>query len=106
MAKVASQKASMQKQFYVYILASRRNGTLYTGVTSNLVKRVWQHRNGEIEGFTKKYDVKRLVYYETHQTAEPAIKREKQIKKWNRQWKLRLIEEDNPDWKDLYGLIV
>jgi putative endonuclease len=106
MAKVAPQKASMQKQFYVYILASRRNGTLYTGVTSNLVKRVWQHRNGEIDGFTKKYDVKRLVYYETHQTAEPAIKREKQIKKWNRQWKLRLIEEDNPDWKDLYGLIV
>ena len=96
----------MQKQFYVYILASRRNGTLYTGVTSNLVKRVWQHRNGEIDGFTKKYDVKRLVYYETHQTAGPAIKREKQIKKWNRQWKLRLIEEDNPDWKDLYGLIV
>lgn len=96
----------MQKQFYVYILASQRNGTLYTGVTSNLVKRVWQHRNGEIDGFTKKYDVKRLVYYETHQTAEPAIKREKKIKKWNRQWKLRLIEEDNPDWKDLYGLIV
>ena len=96
----------MQKQFYVYILASRRNGTLYTGVTSDLVKRVWQHRNGEIDGFTKKYDVKRLVYYETHQTAEPAIKREKQIKKWNRQWKLRLIEEDNPDWKDFYGLIV
>ena len=106
MAKVAPQKTSMQKQFYVYILASRRNGTLYTGVTSNLVKRAWQHRNGEIDGFTKKYDVKRLVYYETHQTAEPAIKREKQIKKWNRQWKLRLIEEDNPDWKDLYGLIV
>ena len=96
----------MQKQFYVYILASRRNGTLYTGVTSDLVKRVWQHRNGEIDGFTKKYDVKRLVYYETHQTAEPDIKREKQIKKWNRQWKLRLIEEDNPDWKDLFGLIV
>ena len=96
----------MQKQFYVYILASRRNGTLYTGVTSDLVKRVWQHRNGEIDGFTKKYDVKRLVYYETHQTAEPAIKREKQIKKWNRQWKLRLIEKDNPQWNDLYELIV
>jgi len=96
----------MQKQFYVYILASRHNGTLYTGVTSDLVKRAWQHRNDEIDGFTKKYDVKRLVYYETHQTAEPAIKRENQIKKWNRQWKLRLIEEGNPDWKDLFGLIV
>ena len=96
----------MQKQFYVYILASRRNGTLYTGMTSNLVKRAWQHRNGEMDGFTKKYGVKRLVYYETHQNAESAIMREKQIKKWNRQWKLRLIEKDNPQWNDLYELIV
>ncbi len=96
----------MQKQFYVYILASRRNGTLYTGMTSNLVKRAWQHRNGEMDGFTKKYGVKRLVYYEMYQNAESAIMREKQIKKWNRQWKLRLIEKDNPQWNDLYELIV
>ena len=96
----------MEKEFYVYILASRRNGTLYTGMTSNLVKRAWQHRNGEMDGFTKKYGVKCLVYYEMHQNAESAIMREKQIKKWNRQWKLRLIEKDNPQWNDLYELIV
>ena len=72
----------MQKQFYVYILASQQNGTLYTGITSDLVKRVWQHRNGKVEGFTKRYNVKKLVYYEIHQSAESAITREKQIKKW------------------------
>ena len=71
----------MEKQFYVYILTSQRNGTLYTGMTSDLVKRIWQHKNGEIDGFTKKYGVKQLVYYEVHPTAENAIKREKQIKK-------------------------
>ena len=92
----------MQKQFYVYILASQRNGTLYTGMTSDLVKRIWQHKNGEVEGFTKQYNVKTLVYYEIHQSAESAIVREKQIKKWRRKWKLRLIEKDNPYWKDLY----
>ena len=95
----------MAKQFYVYILASRRNGTLYTGVTSDLTRRVWQHREGVVEGFSKKYRVKRLVHFEAHDTAESAITREKQIKKWRRAWKLRLIEECNPDWIDLYDLI-
>jgi putative endonuclease len=92
----------VRKPFYVYILASKRNGTLYTGVTSDLVQRVWQHRNNLVAGFTKKYDVKMLVYYEVHENAEAAIIREKRIKKWRRAWKLRLIEEKNPQWEDLY----
>ena len=92
----------MDKQFYVYILASKRNGTLYIGVTSQLVQRIWQHKNKMIEGFTEKYNVDRLVYYETHSNAESAITREKQMKKWRRDWKIRLIERKNPDWKDLY----
>jgi putative endonuclease len=95
----------VDKQFYVYILASKRNGTLYTGVTSNILQRIWQHKHKMVEGFTKKYDVKTLVYYEVHDSAESAITREKQIKKWRRAWKLRLIEEKNPQWKDLYGSI-
>jgi putative endonuclease len=95
----------MEKQYYVYILASKRNGTLYTGMTSDLVKRVWQHRNSLIDGFTKKYHVKLLVYFEMHQQAEEAIRREKQIKKWKRTWKLKLIEENNPNWDDLYETI-
>ena len=94
---------AMAKQFYVYILASKRNGTLYTGVTSDLVKRVWQHKNGSVGGFTRKYDVKTLVYYEAHGSSEDAIRREKQIKKWRRAWKLRLIEEQNPVWRDIYA---
>jgi putative endonuclease len=94
------------KQFCVYILASSRNGTLYTGVTSDLIKRVWQHKEGEMAGFTRKYHVKKLVYFEVHDTAENAITREKQIKKWRRAWKLELIEESNPDWKDLYDFIL
>jgi len=93
------------KQFYVYILASQRNGTLYTGVTSNLIQRIWRHKQRLVDGFTKKYRVKSLIHYEVHDTAESAITREKQIKKWKREWKLRLIEENNPDWKDLYELI-
>ena len=92
----------MGKQFYVYILASKRNGTLYTGVTSNLIKRIWQHKNELLEGFSKKYNVKNLVYYEVHNNVGSALTREKQIKKWRRAWKLRLIEEKNPEWKDLY----
>ena len=92
----------MRKQFYVYVMASKRNGTLYLGVTSDLVKKVWQHKNGEVEGFTKKYGVKMLVYYEILENAESAIAREKQIKKWRRAWKLRLIKEKNSQWKDLY----
>ena len=95
----------MQKQFYVYILASKRNGTLYTGVTSNLTKRAWEHKEGLVEGFTKKYSVKMLVYYETFEDVGSAIMREKQIKKWERKWKLRMIEEKNPQWNDLFGEI-
>ena len=95
----------MKKQFYVYILASKRNSTLYTGITSNLIKRVWQHKNNIIEGFTQKYNVKMLVYYEVHENAESAITREKRIKKWQRAWKLQLIEKMNPQWKDLYEQI-
>jgi putative endonuclease len=96
----------MKKQFYVYILASKRNGTLYTGVTSDLIQRVWQHKHDMVEGFTKKYGVKKLVYYEVHDNAESAVTREKRIKKWRRKWKLRLIEEKNPQWTDLHDEIV
>jgi putative endonuclease len=95
----------MVKQFYVYILASKRNGTVYAGVTSDLVKRVWEHKNKLVEGFTEKYGVDKLVFYEVHTDVENAIRREKQIKKWNRSWKLRLIEERNPEWKDLFDEI-
>jgi putative endonuclease len=86
----------------VYLLASQRNGTLYIGVTSNLIQRIWQHREGLAEGFTKKYGVKTLVWYEQHATMESAIAREKALKKWNRAWKLRLIEQTNPQWRDLW----
>jgi putative endonuclease len=86
----------------VYLLASQRNGTLYIGVTSNLIQRIWQHREGLAEGFTKKYRVKTLVWYEQHVTMESAIAREKALKKWNRAWKLKLIEETNPQWRDLW----
>ena len=85
----------------VYIMASHKNGTLYTGVTSNLLKRVHEHRLGLIPGFTSDYGIKRLVYVEQHSMMESAIGREKQIKKWERQWKINLIETDNPDWDDL-----
>jgi putative endonuclease len=96
----------MNKQPAVYILASERNGTLYIGVTSDLVKRVWQHKEGLVEGFSKTHHTKRLVYFEQHETMESAIRREKQLKKWNRQWKIRLIEESNLHWQDLYeGLL-
>jgi putative endonuclease len=86
----------------VYLLASQRNGTLYIGVTSNLIQRIWQHREGLAEGFTKKYGVKTLVWYELHTTMESAIAREKALKKWNRDWKLKLIEQTNPQWLDLW----
>ena len=85
----------------VYIMANHKNGTLYTGVTSDLPQRVWQHREGIVEGFTAKHNCKRLVWFELHATMEHAITREKQIKKWNRQWKINLIEADNSDWHDL-----
>jgi predicted GIY-YIG superfamily endonuclease len=86
----------------VYILASQRNGTLYIGVTSDLIQRIWQHREGVVEGFTQQHSVKTLVWYEQHETMESAISREKQLKKWNRDWKLRLIEKQNPQWLDLW----
>lgn len=87
---------------YVYILASKKNGTLYIGVTTDLKKRVWQHKNKEIEGFTKKYGVDKLVYFEPYDEYWEAANREKRLKKWNRSWKIELIEMQNPDWNDLY----
>ena len=90
------------KTYYVYIMASRKNGTLYIGVTNNLPHRVWQHNNDVHEGFTKKYGVHHLVWYEATTDVSTAIKREKQMKKWRRQWKINLIEEENPNWNDLY----
>ncbi|RYF17081.1 MAG: GIY-YIG nuclease family protein [Comamonadaceae bacterium] len=95
-----------ERQPAVYILASGRNGTLYTGVTSDLVQRAWQHREGEVPGFTERHGVKHLVYYEMHGDMEHAIGREKRLKKWNRAWKLRLIEERNPHWRDLWEEIL
>ena len=89
----------------MYILASKRNGTLYTGVTSALAQRVWQHKTKAVEGFTAKYGVDRLVYFEAHADAASAITREKQIKKWRRAWKIELIEQRNPQWHDLYDEI-
>src|SRR5689334_13422634 len=93
---------STNTSFYVYILASRRYGTLYIGVTSDIVKRMVEHRDELADGFTKKYNVKMLVYYERHNTAESAIVREKRMKEWKRKWKLELIEKSNPNWHDLY----
>mgnify|MGYP001301370678 CR=1 FL=1 len=90
------------KQPCVYILASKRNGTLYIGVTSDLIQRVWQHKNDQVEGFTKRYGVHTLVWYEVCATMDVAIAREKAIKEWQRAWKIRLIQEANPEWKDLY----
>ncbi|HJR77192.1 MAG TPA: GIY-YIG nuclease family protein [Nitrospiraceae bacterium] len=96
----------MPKQPAVYILTSRRNGTLYIGVTSDLGKRMWEHEQGIVEGFTKKYRIHHLVYYEMHEDMMSAITREKQLKKWNRAWKLRLIEQHNRDWLDLRNEIM
>lgn len=94
------------KSYYVYIMTSQRNGTLYTGFTSDLVKRVWQHKSAQCAGFTAKYKVNQLVYYEVHEDVYAAIKREKNIQAWKREWKLRLIEQNNPDWDDLYESII
>lgn len=96
----------LEKHLAVYIPASQRKGTLYTGVTGNLIQRIYQHKHPLVEGFTKKYRVHFLMYYEIHQTMETAIIREKQIKKWKRQWKLVLIEKENPHWKGLYENII
>jgi putative endonuclease len=95
----------MDKSSYVYILASEPYGTLYIGVTSNLIKRVWEHREGVIDGFSKQYGVKQLAWFEIHSVILEAIKREKQIKKWNRDWKVNLIQQSNPDWRDLFDEI-
>ncbi|HAF44130.1 MAG: GIY-YIG nuclease [Sideroxydans sp. GWF2_59_14] len=95
----------MRKIPCVYLLASKRNGTLYVGVSSDLVKRIWEHKNHVVDGFTKQHGVDQLVWYEVHETMESAIQREKALKEWQRAWKLKLIEENNPDWKDLYTSI-
>jgi putative endonuclease len=94
------------KQPAVYILASKRNGTLYVGVTSDLVKRVWEHKSNLVSGFTKRYKVHQLVWYEVHDTMDSAILREKRIKEWKRKWKLELIEKSNHTWEDLYKKII
>ena len=88
--------------YHVYLLASRRQGTLYVGVTRDLVRRVWQHKEGVVEGFTRDYGVKKLVWFESTGSVEAAIAREKQIKNWKRAWKIALIEQENPQWRDLY----
>ncbi len=93
-------------EYYVYILFNHRNGTLYVGVTNNLVRRIYEHKNKIIKGFSSKYNIDKLGYLEVHNYIEEAIKREKQIKAWQRKWKLELIEKDNPDWNDLYNDIV
>lgn len=87
---------------YVYILASKKNGTLYVGITSDLIKRVYQHKNGMISGFNKKYKVNKLMYFEQYEDISEAIKREKQLKGWRRDWKLKLIEDNNPRWEDIF----
>jgi putative endonuclease len=92
----------MSKPGYVYMLASGRYGTLYIGVTSNLIQRVWQHRESAVDSFTRKYQVKQLVWFETHVDIVEAITREKQLKEWKREWKLRLVHQLNPQWRDLY----
>ena len=96
----------MERVFYVYILTNKQNGTLYIGVTRDLLGRIWQHKNDINKGFTQKHKIHTLVYYEEHAYIEDAITKEKQIKKWNRDWKLRLIEKTNPKWKDLYEEIM
>ena len=94
------------KNYYVYIITNKPNGTLYLGMTNDLIRRGYEHRNGLIDGFTKKYNLKRLVYFEVFNLVEDAILREKRLKKWNRQWKIDLIEKANPNWNDLYQQLV
>ncbi|MFC1725327.1 GIY-YIG nuclease family protein [candidate division KSB1 bacterium] len=91
------------KHYYVYILANKKYGTLYTGITNDLIRRIKEHKESKIKGFTKKYDVNKLVYFEEHKNMDEAILRVKRVKKWNRKWKLKLIEDFNKDWKDLYN---
>ncbi|MFA5175607.1 MAG: GIY-YIG nuclease family protein [Patescibacteria group bacterium] len=91
-----------KRKFYAYILSNKKNGTLYIGITNNLIRRIYEHKNNLVEGFTKKYNVHNLVFYEQYDNINDAISREKQMKKWNRKWKIELIEKDNPNWRDLY----
>ena len=90
------------KTYYVYIMASKRNGTLYIGVTNDLIRRVYEHKTNGVEGFTEKYRVHKLVYWEQSDSVESALQREKQLKRWNRQWKIALIEKENSNWEDMY----
>ena len=99
------EKESAVKNGYIYILTNQKNGTLYIGVTSDLVKRIWQHKNKFVDSFSKKYTLDKLVYYETFNDIESAIQREKKLKNWHRQWKINLINENNPEWIDLYDTI-
>ncbi len=101
-AKAGIQICGIMGYHFVYILASKRNGTLYTGVTTDLKKRIWQHKSKEIEGFSKRYGVDRLMYFETYDDYWQAAQREKNMKKWKREWKIKLIEKENPEWRDLY----
>ncbi len=96
----------MRPQYFIYILASKKNGTLYIGITNNLIKRVYEHKNNLIKGFTQKYNIHQLVYYEVFNDVYEAITREKRLKKWKRQWKIELIRKFNPEWKDLYEKIL
>ena len=96
----------LTKTYFVYILASGRNGTLYIGVTNDLARRIYEHKNDLVSGFTQRYGVHALVWYEAHGDIGEAILREKRIKKWNRAWKIRMIEENNPDWRDLYDEVI
>lgn len=96
----------MENNYCVYVLASKKNGTLYIGVTSNLIKRVWEHKNKIREGFTAKYNVDKLVYYEQYSDPENAIKREKRLKRYKRKWKIELIEKSNPEWQDMYNQLI
>ena len=95
----------MDKQYFVYIVTNKKRGVLYIGITSDLPKRIWEHKNKVVEGFTKKYNLDKLVCFEIFDNPENAIKREKRLKKWNRDWKLELIEKSNPEWNDLYEQI-
>lgn len=96
----------MGKNYYVYIITNKKEGAFYIGMTSNLPKRIWEHKNKIVEGFSQKYNLNKLVYYEVFDTPEEAIKREKRLKKWDREWKLQAIEEFNPEWSDLYETII
>ena len=91
---------------YVYIISNKKNGTIYIGVTNNLIRRIYEHKYEMVEGFSKKYGLHKLVYYEIYNTIKDAIAREKQLKNWKRNWKVKLIEKDNPEWKDLYQEIL